>query len=347
MQLPDRPAPIPPETPRTGEETVERLIFASVVAQRQGIYATMETIRDAALRHNPSVGIHSTLIYQSGWFIHWAKGPRVAVRALADRLATDRRHRAPLVVHYSLGPRNLTSPWSMALGSSSEGAAEMGRRVMHLRACMAEGLQFRPTSVIRRLTMPMRLPQALRLPDPEKFHRVGLVAATGASAYDLVGWLSSYFKAERYSLRVAGERGLDTASDYVDFLRQELPCRVLAVSRVDLRHGMRRAFLPEWRFIALLFSGSINKDAELVDLIDFSLRGLPSAPQLMAFAPDEAALERVASHAAAKGLRFAVAEPWRERDHAALWARIDRELGETGVPDSSGWYESRPDPTAP
>lgn len=347
MQLPDQPAPLPPDAPRTGEEMVERLIFASVVAQRQGIYATMETIRDAALRHNPAVGIHSTLIYQSGWFIHWVEGPRVAVRALAARLATDGRHRAPLVVHYSLGPRNLASPWSMALGSSTEGAAEMGRRVMHLRTCLAEGLQFRPTSVIRRLTMPMRLPQALRLPDPEKFLRVGLVAASGAAAYDLLGWLANYYKAERYSLRVAGEQGLDTASDYVDFLRQDLPCRVLAVSRLDLRHGMRRAFLPEWRLLGLLFSGSAGKDGDLVNLIDFALRGLPASPELIAFAPDEAALAQARTLAEAKGLHFVCAEALADRDHAALWGRIDRLLGEVGVPESSGWYDSRPGSTAP
>jgi hypothetical protein len=55
---------------------------------------------------------------------------------------------------------------------------------------MNRGIQYAPTSVIRQLVMPMRLPQARDLPDPEAYHRIVVCAAYGNGAFSLVHWLA-------------------------------------------------------------------------------------------------------------------------------------------------------------
>ena len=53
-----------------GQEKVDRVICASRASPRDNVYATREAIHARALRHNPPVGIHTALLYQSGWFLH-------------------------------------------------------------------------------------------------------------------------------------------------------------------------------------------------------------------------------------------------------------------------------------
>ena len=97
------------------------------------VYATMEDIREHALRHNPAVGIHVALLYQSGWFLHWAEGPKQAVRTLFDRIRQDPRHHDQTVVHHSRGRRLLMTTWSMLLSPSTETPEQFGHRVLALR----------------------------------------------------------------------------------------------------------------------------------------------------------------------------------------------------------------------
>lgn len=331
------------QPPRTGEPVVDRVICASVVTSRGSIYATMERIRDAALRHNPDAGVHAALIYQSGWFLHWAEGPEPAVRSLFARIGKDGRHHSQYVVHYSLGPRVLMTPWSMMMSPSIESAGDFGGRVMTLRQRMTSGLQYSPTSVIRRLSSPMRLAPAQGRADPDCCHRVGVCAALGNEAFDLVQWLARRHREPVQSRRVAGEDDLDSGSDIVDFMAGDVPCRVIAVPRSDLGHALRRAFMVEWRFLVLLLSQDGRRNQVLLERVDEAFHGLPGTPDLLLLGPEPGALADALEMARTRGLRAADVRACAHGDPASTWQAVADVLDEVGEPPCSSWEGTPPD----
>lgn len=337
--MPTRP---PPFAAHPDEEEVERVICASQVNERQGVYATMEDIRAHALRHNPAVGIHVALLYQSGWFLHWAEGPKQAVRALFERIRQDPRHHDQYVLHHSRGRRLLMTPWSMLLSPSAETSEHFERRVLALREQMNRGIQYAPTSVIRQLVMPMRLPQARDLPDPEAYHRIVVCAAYGNGAFSLVHWLAQQNELPKESRRLAGESDLDSGSDYVDFLRGAEPCRVIAVARSNLTHGLRRALLQDWCFMVLIFSGEPKRDMALMERVSEAFQGLPLMPDLLAIAPDMETHAQMQRTASAMGLVCINGGLIPDYDTPALWQATEQHLAQLGTLPSSHWAVLEP-----
>lgn len=313
------------------------MICASQSREREQIYSTMESIREQALRHNPALGIHTALGWQSGWFIHWAEGPIDGLRALFDRVLLDSRHTGQQVVHLSEGRRLLMTPWSMMLSGSRESPEEFGRRVQALAALRDLGRQYAPHSVLRQLIAPMRLPAALKLPDPECYHRIGVCSAWGTAAFDLVEWLGREHGVDVQRQRFAGETGLDSGSEYVDFMAGAYPCRVIAVARSDLAHGLRRALMQDWDLLALVFSGEPRHDDALLERVQESMQDLSMRPQLLAIAPDAACLARVVHHERAQALGLVGYAPVPPDDHALLWAELSDCLGQLQAPCSAGW----------
>ncbi len=328
---------LPPLEAQPGEEEVERVICASEVSDRNGVYATMEDIREHALRHNPAVGIHVALLYQSGWFLHWAEGPKQAVRTLFDRIRQDPRHHDQTVVHHSRGRRLLMTTWSMLLSPSTETPEQFGRRVLALREQMKRGRQYAPTSVVRQLMMPMRLPQAQSLPDPEAYHRVVVCAAYGNGAFGLVHWLAQQHSLPKESRRLAGESDLDSGSDYVEFMMGEHPCRVIAVARSNLASGLHRSLVPDWRFLVLLFSADMKRNEALLDRVRLAFQDIHRAPELIGMAPDAATRARVEQSTRPQGLRFLDGGLVHDSDSEAIWKSIAARLEQVGEPRRTAW----------
>lgn len=332
---------VPPFAAGPGEQEVERLICASVVSDNTSVYDQMEQIRDASMRHNPPLGLHAVLLYQSGWFVYWAEGPGSALRALLERVRRDDRHEAQRVVHHSRGKRFLSTPWSMMMSRSHDTPAEFGLRVTAIRQMMEQGRQFAPTSVIRRLSAPMRLPAARHLPDPEAFHRVG-VCGVANEAFDLVAWLGAQQGQPLAHRRFAGEVDLDSGSDYVEFMQDGHPCRVIAISRHGLLHGLRRAFLPDWPLLLLVMSGQPKRDDALMDRVRDACQGLPCCPALMGIAPDTETHARMASRSRSEGLHYLHGAPIASHDCGAIWHEAREQLKRLGAPASSIWPMTEP-----
>jgi hypothetical protein len=330
------PDAISPYLAGPGVEDVERVICASVASSGKSVYWRMEQIRESALRHNLSCGVNAALLYQSGWFVHWMEGPGQTVRELLARTRLDPRHRDPRVIHQSRGQRLLLTPWSMMVSPSEESAEDFGRRVTALRQQMEHGRQYAPTSVIRRLSAPMRLPEALHLTDPESFHRIGVCSA-GNEAFDLVNWLGEHYGEPAARRRFAGERDLDSASDYVEFMHGGYPCRVIAVSRQGLMHGLRRAFLPEWPLFLMLLSGHPRHDDALVSRMADACRGLPYSPDFLGIAPDRETHERMACMAEAQSLKYICAGVGPSQDLPAVWQAASEHLEQMGAPHTTIW----------
>jgi Sensors of blue-light using FAD len=328
--------PIPPYAAANGGEEVERMIWASMATSVKGIYDQMERIRESEIPKNLPVGVHAALLHQSGWFVLWAEGPGSTVRELLARTSSDARYHGLRVMHQSRGQRLLLTPWSMMLSASKESTESFGLRVIAMRRQMDQRLQFAPTSVIRRLAAPLQLQQAHRLADPESFHRVGVCSA-GNEAFDLVNWLGEHEQVPTARRRIAGERDLDSASDYVDLMHQGQPCRVIAVSRQGLQHGLRRAFLPEWPLFLLLLSGQARHDDALMSRIVAACRGLPYHPEFLGVAPDLKTHQRMAAMAATESLVYICASVGSPKDLPAAWRAVGQQLQSRGAPRTTLW----------
>jgi hypothetical protein len=319
-------------------QDIERIICASVLTRPQAPYAEMERIRQTSMRHNQRLAIHAALMCQSGWYVHWMEGPGPAVRAMRERVAGDNRHHTQLLVHHSRGPRNLLTHWSMMLNPSAEPPAVFGRRVSHLHESMQRGIQYPPTSVIRRLLAPLRIGLAdASETDPEAFHRVGVSSADDGRGFDLVRWLARTQGIASEARRVAGEDDLDSGSEYVEFRQDGTPCRVIAVSRAGLRHGLRRAFLPDWGNLVLLFGDDAKRNRALMQRVVDACTGLPAHPDLLGVAADPAVHARKAAAARAAGLRYHQLGLMRAEESEEVWHAVRERLQHLGPPRGSQW----------
>jgi hypothetical protein len=266
--------------------SVARLVYASVARIEGSVYAEMERIRASALKHNEPVGVYTSLLYQSGWFVQWKEGPGTALLKIMDRVSNDPRHQALRIVHSSRGPRLLHGPWSMAIVQCADPPAEMAQRVAQIRQRMEEGLQYSPPSVWRQLSTPLRHPGARQQNDSDHFQRVLVCASKGLASFDLVAWLARRHEQEVVHRRFAGAQDLDVGTDYVDFLDDDRVFRVIAMARKGLVVPLTRAFLPDYSHIILLLSGEADRDLQLVQKVAQACAGMAGRPAILGVAED-------------------------------------------------------------
>ncbi len=332
----------PPPAPLGLALEVERILVASRVAGGDAPYAELERIRQASVRRNQQAEIHAALLCQSGWYVHWAEGPTVALREMMERVARDPRHHDPRMLHHSWGRRYLLTRWSMMLHPSTEPAALFGKRVDEVAAAMEMGRQFSPTSVLRRLSAPLRLRPTGSADDPESFHRVGVCAAEEGRGFDLVRWLGDRHRSMPHNRRMAGEQDLDSATNYVEFMQDGQPCRVIAVSRAGLQHGLRRALLPDWPHLLLLFGHDAHRNTHLIERVRNACLHLPATPDLLGAAPDPGVHERMDAFARATGLRYRPLGVVATDHFDDVWHLVRERLRQVGQPPSSQWHLTQP-----
>lgn len=332
---------LPSPQPSRPDAEVERVVFASIVANMQGVYGEMERIRESAMRHNKRAGIHAGLLCRSGWFLMWLEGPKDALQELIEKISKDPRHRSPVFVHHSRGRRYLPTRWSMMLDASTEPATGFARRVMDLRDQLKKGRQYPPTSVVRRLVAPFRLLDGENV-DPEAYHRIGVCSADNSRAFELVRWLAAKNGTVSESRRYAGEQDLDSGSDYVDLIQDGMPCRVIAVSRASLQHGLRRAFMPDWPHLVLLFGDNAKRNDALVERVCLACKDMPTPPELLGVAADQAVHERMQACARDARLAYRSLGILECQEYHEVWKAIVGRVKEAGPPSASQWDVTEP-----
>lgn len=270
----------------TGTGDVARVVYASVARLAGSVYEEMQRIRASAVRNNEPAGVHTALLYQSGWFIQWKEGPGPALLRIMDRVAADGRHHSLRIVHSSRGPRLLSGPWSMAIVHCTEAATDLARRVLEFRKRIQQGQQVGPPAVWRRLSTPMQHPGAARQADPDAFQRVLVCAAAGTPSFELVHELARAHGQEVVRRRFAGAQHLDVGTDYVDFADGDRVMRVIAMARNGLAVPLTRAFLPDYSHVVLLLSGQPARDQALVQRVAQACAGLAQPPALLVVGRD-------------------------------------------------------------
>jgi len=314
---------------------VARIVYASQSRISGSVYAEMERIRGAAMRHNPQLGVHTALLYQSGWFVQWKEGPGDAMVSLMARVARDRRHHSLRVVHSTHGPRLLDGPWSMAIVQRAEKPDDMTLRVLQLRDRIEAGAQYSPPSVWRQLSTPMQLPIAALRAEPDVFQRVLVCAAFGGASMELVQWLAHRTGASVVHRRFAGSQDRDISTDLIDFEHDGEVLRMVAMARAGLALPLTRAFMPDFSHVMLLLCGNVDRDLTLLKAVVSAFSGLPSPPALLGVAANEAAHARPAAIAQGLDLVYLAchADP---KDGAAVWEAAQPLLGDWRQAANSG-----------
>ena len=320
-----------------GDQPVARVMYASQAAVEGSVYSEMERIRASAVRHNEPAGVHTALLYQSGWFVQWKEGPGAALLRIMDRVQADPRHHSLRIVHSSRGPRLLSGPWSMAIVQCDESGEDLQRRVLALRRTVDDGLQLAPPAVWRRLSTPMRHPGASRQADPDAFQRILVCAAEGTASFELAAWLARRHREELVHRRFAGAFALDVGSDYVDFADGDKVMRVIAMARNGLLLPLTRAFLPDYSHLVLLLSGHDDSNLALVQKVAAACAELVAPPAVLAIAPHASVHRRPFALARAQGMVYldALADP---NDPLACWTAMQpclhqwREAANSGSP---------------
>ncbi|AMO21709.1 hypothetical protein GCM10027034_01830 [Ramlibacter solisilvae] len=306
------------DTERPPPESFVRVVCASESSITGAVYAEMEAIRAAAVRHNVPAGIHAALLHQSGWFVQWKEGPEAALRQSMRRVLEDPRHHSLRIVHYSRGPRLLSGPWSMAIVQTDEAHACMSRRVTRLRRAMDDGVQYSPPAVWRQLSTPLEHPGASQQTNADVFQRVLVCSAAGSTSFDLVRWLGRRHGQSVVHRRFAGDEGLDVGTDYVDFADADRVMRVIAMARKGLGMPLTRAFIPDYSHIVLLLSGEPERDWPLLQRVAESCAGLPAPPVLLGVAEHRAAHAQPFATAHRLGLIYLDAQA-HPLDSAGVW----------------------------
>lgn len=314
-----------------------RIVYASEARVATSVYAEMENIRASAVRHNEPAGVHTALLYQSGWFVQWKEGPGSALLHIMDKVSADPRHSGLRIVHSSRGRRLLSGPWSMAIVQCDETPAEMAQRVAKVRHALDQGAQYSPPAIWRKLSTPIRHPGARLQGGGESFQRVLACSAAGDSSFHLVRWLAGQHAQEVVHRRFAGATRLDVGSDYVDFEEDGSVMRVIAMARNGLLLPLTQAFIPDYSHLVLLLTGEGDRDLLLVQRVAEACVGLVSPPALVAVAPENAHHHHPFALAHQLGLVYLKTEADPQRP-AEVWQAIEpvlstwREAANSGMP---------------
>lgn len=310
------------------------MLYASRSRVDGPIYATLESIRAAALRHNEPVGVHTALLYQAGWFLQWKEGPAEAMRRIMARVATDPRHHQLRVVHSSRGPRLLDGPWSMGMVQSEEPPEALGLRVMQLRDALMKGRQYSPTSVLRRVASPALL-GGTRPVEPESYHRVLVCSAQGVDAFELVRWLAERERKRVTHRRYAGAQDLDVATDYLDVEHHDRLLRVVAMARKGLKLPLTRAMLADYSHVVLLLCGEPERDLALLLRVAQACAGMARRPSAVGVGMDLCAHEALAALARRFAIDYlpAAGQP---REPARTWEVLQPRLQAWSDPEVVG-----------
>lgn len=272
-------------------ETVDSVVYASRACFEGTPLAQVRHIGTSAAARNTAMGVASTLLYQSGWFVHWLEGPGPAIDQVLTRIARDARHRHMRLLHREPAQRQLLVPWSSAVMESPETPDSLGRRIELFRHARRERLALAPSQLLRLLSTPLAGTGGNPFLPPQPIQRLMVCARQSERATSLVHWLAKKHRRKVGHGRFNGEAAPTLSIHYVDFGQQGQPRRVVSLPPSGLQLGIVQALLADYGHLLCLFEGDAEHDRCLMQdalrclaLLDPqqrpSLIGLSLAPSL-------------------------------------------------------------------
>jgi len=245
-------------------ETVDSVVYASRACFEGTPLAQVRHIGASAAARNTAMGVASTLLYQSGWFVHWLEGPGPAIDQVLTRIARDARHRHMRLLHREPAQRQLLVPWSSAVMESPETPDSLGRRIELFRHARRERLALAPSQLLRLLSTPLAGTGGNPFLPPQPIQRLMVCARQSERATSLVHWLAKKHRRKVGHGRFNGEAAPTLSIHYVDFGQQGQPRRVVSLPPSGLQLGIVQALLADYGHLLLLFEGDAAHDRLLM-----------------------------------------------------------------------------------
>lgn len=264
-------------------ETVDSVVYASRACFEGTPLAQVRHIGASAAARNAAMGVASTLLYQSGWFVHWLEGPGTALDQVLTRIARDARHRHMRLLHREPAERRLLVPWSSAVMESPETPDSLGRRIDQFRHARRQRLALAPAQLLRLLSTPLAGTGGNPFLPPQPLQRLMVCARQSDRATSLVHWLARKHRRKVGHGRFTGGEAPSLSIRYVDFGQQGQPRRVVALPPSGLKLGIVQALLADYGYLLLLFEGDAGHDRLLMhDALRCLARlGPPQRPSLI------------------------------------------------------------------
>lgn len=283
MSLPlPAPAPSSPDTDHGhDDDTVGSVLYVSRACFEGSALAQIDSIRRAAAARNTAMGVSSTLICQSGWFMHWLEGPERAISQVLTRIARDARHRQMRLLYQGQTPRLMPMPWSGAVMESPETPQGFARRVESFRLARQAHIPLDPPTLLRQLSTPSSLLPLDAACRPDTVQRVMVCASQAADATGLVHWLAGLHRRKIGHGRFCGTEPPTLSIRYLDFAADQTARRLVALPRPGLRLGIVQALLPDYSHLLLLFEGEPVQDQALMEELLASFRPLRRRPAVI------------------------------------------------------------------
>ena len=287
-------------------ETVDSVVYASRACFEGTPLAQVRQIGASAAARNAAMGVASTLLYQSGWFVHWLEGPGTAIDQVLTRIARDARHRHMRLLHREPTERRMHMAWSSAVMESPETPDSLGRRIDLFRHARRERLALAPAQLLRLLSTPLAGTAGNPFLPPQPIQRLMVCARQNERATGLVQWLAKKYRRKVGHGRFTGGTQPSLSIRYVDFGQQGQPRRVVALPQSGLNLGIVQALLADYGHLLLLFEGDAAHDRPLMHdaLHCLALLGQPQRPALMGLGLTPTLEAELAALAGQTGLRF-------------------------------------------
>lgn len=271
-------------------DAVDSVVYASRACFEGTPLAQIRHIGATAAARNAAMGVASTLIYQSGWFVHWLEGPGTAIDQVLTRIARDARHRHMRLLHRETTERRLLVPWSSAVMESPETPESLGRRIDLFRHARRERLALAPAQLLRLLSTPLSGTAGNPFLPPQPIQRLMVSARHSGRATSLVHWLARKHRRKISHGRFNGETAPTLSIRLVDFGHQGQTRRVVALPSSGLGLGIVQALLNDYGHLLLLFEGDAEHDRQLMQVAADCLHRLqgPSRPGLIGLGLDPA-----------------------------------------------------------
>jgi hypothetical protein len=265
----------------TDDDTVLRVICASVSLVRSSVMDEMLGMRRDVRAFNTDHDLRSALLHCSGWFFQWHEGPIASVEKMMHIADGDPRHHRPRVLHRSLGKRTLTETLQIAATHGTDKPTDVARRLFQLVKGQAVEPGAQPRELWQQIAAPLYLPPGAAHPPLVRQHVVA-VTSEFTGAVDLVRTLGERFDLPVTYQRFANDepRSTDVGAAYIDLPGEGQVTRLHALSRRSLAHPMVRMMLSELNCVVLMLGERVEAARVLARDVGQMLQSLAVRPAL-------------------------------------------------------------------
>jgi hypothetical protein len=244
-----------------GVHQVHRLVGASLCQMRGSVIDRLLAMRKDISRFNAKRGLHTAVLYSSGWLVQWHEGPAASVEEAWVRSQAQPGHGHHRLLHRSPGAATQVRRLHNASLHSHEKPNDVARRFYEVQRRL--GRHAEPAQTWQCVSAPCLIDPDVTLPASARCHVVAVTSELTESMELIKAVAERHRVPVSYQRFADGEGRGDVGAAYVDIARDGQVTRLHAISRRALEDGMVQLSLRGMRCLILLLGGRADSAARL------------------------------------------------------------------------------------